>query len=87
MNSSKLPIEIFNKIMLYNSNPVADVFKSGYRRLLNFVEEVQPLSEETFYEWWSLERINMKHEKGEEQETIELERQWQIHKLNSPFCF
>ena len=87
MNNSKLPIEIFNKIMLYNSNPVADVFRSGYDGLLNFIEEIQPLSEETFYDWWSLERINIKHEKEEQQERIELERQYQIHRLNSPFCF
>ena len=67
MNSSKLPIEIFNKFMLYHSSPVADVFRSGYSGLLNFIEEIQPRSEETFYDWWSLERINMKHAKEEEQ--------------------
>ena len=82
-----IPIEIFNKIMLYNSHPTADVFRSGYKVLLSFIAEVQPLSDETFYDWWSLERTNLKHEKEEEQEITELEKQWRIHKLNSGFHF
>ena len=80
-----IPKEIFNKIMLYNSSPVADVFRSGYQGLLNLNEEVQPFSNTTFYDAWSLKRINIQHEKEEEKERIELERQYQIHKLNSPF--
>ena len=82
-----IPIEIFNKIMLYNSHPTADVFRSGYKGLLNLVEEVRPFSDTTFYDAWSLERTNLKHEKEEEQEHIELEKQWRIHKLNSPFVY
>ena len=82
-----IPIEIFNKIMLYNSHPTADVFRNGYKGLLNFIEKVQPLSDETFYDWWSLERINIKHEKEEEQENLELEKQWRTHSCNSPFRF
>ena len=82
-----IPNEIFNKIMLYNSSPVADVFRSGYQGLLTLAEEVQPFSNTTFYDAWSLKRTNIQHEKEEEKETIELERQFQIHKLNSPFVF
>ena len=82
-----IPTEIFNKIMLYNSHPTADVFRSGYKGLLNLVEEVRPFSDTTFYDAWSLKRVNLKHEKEEEQENLELEKQWRIQKLNSPFRF
>ena len=80
-----IPKEIFNKIMLYNSSPVADVFRSGDQGLLNLVEEVQPFSNTTLYDAWSLKRINIEHEKEEEKERIELEKQRRLHKLNSPF--
>ena len=80
-----IPNEIFNKIMLYNSSPVADVFRSGYQGLLSLVAEVQPFSNTTFYDVWSLKRIIIKHEQEEEKEIIELEKQWRFHKLNSSF--
>ena len=77
-----IPIEVFNKIMLFNSNPVSDVFRSGYKGLLNEVVQVQPFCNSTFYDLWSLQRTNLKHEKEEEEE---LEKQWRIHELNSGF--
>ena len=82
-----IPNEIFNKIMLQNSSPVADVFRSGYQGLLNLVEEVQPFSNTTFYDAWSLKRTNIQHEKEEAKERIELEKQWRIHKLMSAFIY
>ena len=77
-----IPIEVFNKIMLFNSNPVSDVFRSGYKGLLNEVVQVEPFCNSTFYDLWSLQRINLQHEK---EERIELEKQWRIHQLNSGF--
>ena len=41
-----IPESIFQKIMLYNTHPVADVFKSEYNHLYDDVDEM------SFYEVW-----------------------------------
>ena len=41
-----IPESIFQKIMLYNTHPVADVFKSEYNHMYDDVDEM------SFYEVW-----------------------------------
>ena len=41
-----IPECIFHKIMLYNTHPVADVFKSEYNHMYDDVDEM------SFYEVW-----------------------------------
>ena len=39
--SSKIPEHIVDKIMLYNSHPVADLFKQEFNEQLNFYTAIQ----------------------------------------------
>ena len=66
-----IPTEIFNKIMLYNSHPVADLFKD------NWDEHIDEMMDDnvSFYNIWCYERERMK-------ENI---RQWKIYKSKYAF--
>ena len=66
-----IPIEIFNKIMLYNSHPVADIFNDAYGDDFEYVQEsCNGLEPDSFYEFWSMQ-MNRKKEDI---------RQWKIYK-------
>ena len=41
-----IPEVLFQKIMLYNTHPVADIFKSEYKNMYDDVDEM------SFYEVW-----------------------------------
>ena len=71
-----IPSEIFNKIMLYNSHPVADVFKSGYLEELKDYEFGQTTTQFNF-SFHEIIQITKKLEE-EEQKLNEFMKFWMI---------
>ena len=71
-----IPIEIFNKIMLYNSHPVADVFRSGYLEELKDYEFGQTTD---YFKFLNYDLFQMKKERREQEE---FERWEEIERLN-----
>ena len=70
-----IPREIFNKIMLYNSHPVADVFKSGYLEELKDYEFGQTTD---YFNFSFCEVIKMTKEANEAEK--ESKRQWNLYR-------
>ena len=71
MNISK---EIFSKIMLYNSHPVADVFRSEFHEVLHKINTYYDDDGELFYSMWQNQRIevnNTEHENDYDSEFYE----------------
>ena len=54
-----IPKEIFSKIMLYNSHPVADVFRSEFHEVLHKIKTYYDDDGELFYSMWQNQRIEV----------------------------
>ena len=46
-----IPESIFHKIMLFNSHPVADMFKQKYKCLIEYAMEGEEEDENFYYQW------------------------------------
>jgi hypothetical protein len=61
---SFIPESIFHKIMLFNSHPVADMFKNSFQHLLEKSQYYEP-SVYSFDMIWLLDRQMRQHEESE----------------------
>ena len=68
-----VPVEVFNKIMLYNSHPVADVFRNGYIEELEEYEFGQTTNcfKFLFYDLFQMKKERREQEEFERWEEIE----------------
>jgi len=57
-----IPEIIFNKIMLYNSHPVADVFKNEFYDILHRTTYYDDDSGDIFYHMWQIHRAELSNE-------------------------
>ena len=68
-----IPIEVFNKIILYNSHPVADVFRNEFYEVLHkFKTYYDDDGGDMFYNHWQCVREDLKY-KQEHPDEIEYE--------------
>ena len=71
-----IPIEIFNKILLYNSHPVSDVFRNGY------VEELEDYEFGQTTKYFKFSFYDLFQMKKERREQEDFERWEEIGRLS-----